>query len=204
MLLSSASVRTRRLLGAGIAVLLIGGVAAGVTGSAQAIDTPVFTISPGSGGPGDQVTVSGTGCSAVGGVVAHVFLYQGVKSVPSGPAPTADLLSSFSGSVAVDGTWSAQLAIPQEAVPGPLTFLANCGQENSSQGATPIFWYGQAGSFTQSDGTTTTEGPATTTTESPTTTADPATTTTAPSVPVTTAAPAAAAAAVAASPAFTG
>ena len=204
MLLSSASVRTRRLLGVGIAALLIGGVAAGVSGSAQAIVTPVFTVSPGSGGPGEQVTVSGTACSAVGGVVAHVFLYQGVKSVPSGVAPLTDRLLTGTLVVAGDGTWSTQITIPAEATAGPLTFLANCANSNSGESATPVFWYGEAGSFTLSDGTTTTEGPATTTTESPTTTADPATTTTAPSVPVTTAAPAAAAAAVAASPAFTG
>lgn len=207
MSLTSASVRTRRLLGVGVAALLIAGVAAGVTGSAQAIVTPVFTISPGSGGPGEFVTVSGTGCSGVGGVIAHVFLFQGVKAVPSGPAPTADRLLTGTLVVAANGTWSTQLAIPQQAVPGSLTLLANCANGNSGESATPIFWYGQARGFTLSDGTTTTtEAPATTTTtESPTTTADPATTTTtAPSVTVTTAPTAAAAAAVATAPTFTG
>lgn len=188
MSLTSGSFRARRLLGVGVAVLLIASVAAGATESAQAVVPPVFTISPGSGGPGGQVTVSGTGCSAVGGVSAHVFLFQGVKAVPSGPAPTADRLLTGTISVAANGTWSNQLAIPQQAVPGSLRLLANCANGNSGESATPIFWYGQAGSFALSDGTTTT------TTESPTTTADPATTTTAaPSVTVTTAPNAAAA-----------
>ena len=203
MSLSSVSVRARRLIGAGVAVttLVAGSVAVGVVGSAQAVVAPVFSISPSSGAPGDQVVVSGTACAAVGGVTAHVFLYQGVEPIPSGAAPLPNRLLTGTIAVSQDGTWSATLSIPAEAVPGPLTFLANCANANSSESAAPIFWYGQAQAFELTDGTTTTEGPTTTvtvtpTTEAPTTTADPATTTTA--------APAARAAAVTASPAFTG
>jgi hypothetical protein len=53
------------LLGAGIIAVLVGSVAASDAGPAQAMATRVFSTSASSGAPGDQVTVSGTGYTAV-------------------------------------------------------------------------------------------------------------------------------------------
>jgi hypothetical protein len=94
MLLSSVSLRARRVLGAGIIAVIVGSasVVATAAGPAQAVVTPVFSVSANSGAPGDLVIVSGNDCFAVGGVVAHVIVYQGVKPVPVGAAPTADAL----------------------------------------------------------------------------------------------------------------
>ena len=200
MLLSSVSVRARRALGAGIIAVVIGSAVASVAGPAQAVVTPVFSVSATAGAPGDKLTLSGTGCLSAGNHQGDVYAYQGAKSVPVGAPPTTDLLLTGSTVVAIDGTWTITVDVPQTS--GVITWVANCG---TTQAGTPIFWYGQVGTFTVSADTTTTTEPVVTTTTEPavTTTVDPASPTTV-AASATTAAPAAKASAVTANPAFTG
>ena len=192
MLLSSVSVRARRVLGAGIIAVVIGSAVASVAGPAQAVVTPVFSVSATAGAPGDKLTLSGTGCLSAGNHQGDVYAYHGAKSVPVGAPPTTDLLLTGSTVVAIDGTWTITVDVPQTS--GVITWVANCG---TTQAGTPIFWYGQVGTFTVSADTTTTTEPAVTTT------VDPASPTTV-AASATTAAPAAKASAVTANPAFTG
>ncbi len=231
MLLSSASRRARRALGAGIVAIVVGSAVAyvagmplaGMTAPASAAPAlPVFSISPTTGSPGNgittsgtMVTVSGTLCEGVVVGAVHVHLYQGVKTVPQTPPavpPTADALAEFVTGSAADGSWSGAVEIPMNAVVGDITFLASCTSQSP-------FWYSQVGAFTVVDAqTTTTVAPTTTSSVAPTTTSTMTPTTTSTVAPTTTTvgsttttagnptttAPAVAARAVAAAPTFTG
>jgi hypothetical protein len=179
-------------------------VAAAIAATSLFIALPVGAVPPlleltlskttavSNGDHGDQIQVSGTGCTPAVGNLINVLLYKGAF----GPAdvPPINDLEGAGYSPASSGDWSGSFPIPGGGAlaltPGQYTIRAGCFPADSG---TAAFWYANA-VITVTDGSVTTTVPPDTSVA----------TTTQPGRPATTAAAPASQAAVAARPAYTG